>query len=233
MICKYRERLVGSWRHTNTYDHLILEFSGNLVVRAFMDNSFAPGQPRPTMLLEARAASPPALLAVPVGGSTDPLAVGTIYPFGAQAFNADSWGDTLVPAFVEDEQAMVNIRLDGYCTRTGTAENTVEGYCHFTYAVIDPLSATTVGQFTAEGPLANPNMVENNPCSALQVTGGTGFLTAASGMVQFCPSTLNDVFTPPLLSSLPSGSDLFEDAEGYEHIFSLLLDQEFAFVVEA
>lgn len=191
--------------------------------------SFAPGQPRPTLLLEGRAASPPALLAVPVAGGTDTKAVGTVYPFGNQTYNADSWGDIMVPVFVEKERLMVKIRLDGYCTRTGTPENTVEGYCHFTYTVANPDSDITLGQMTVEGPLANPNVAENNPCSGLQVTGGAGFLTAVSGMVQFCPSVLNDVFTPPVVSSLPSGSDLFDDVDGYEHILLLQLDEEFAF----
>jgi hypothetical protein len=192
--------------------------------------SFAPGNPRPTILLETRAASPPALLSVPVGGSTDSFAVGTIYPFGNLTYNADSWGDILVPVYVQNEELMVNIRLDGYCTRTGSSDNTVEGYCHFTYTAVDPQLLFTIGQLTAEGPLANPNIMENNPCSALQVTGGTGFMTGANGMVQFCPSILNDVFTPPVVASLPSGGDLFEDAQAYEHILSIQLDQEFAFV---
>jgi hypothetical protein len=182
------------------------------------------------MLLEARAASPPALLSIPIGGSTDPRTVGTIYPFGNTTYNADAWGDILVPVSIEKEMLLVNIRLDGYCTRTGTSDNTVEGYCHFSYTAVDPEQQFTIGQLTVEGPLANPNVMENNPCSALAVTGGTGFMTGAGGMVQFCPSVLNDIFTPPVVSSLPMGADLFEDAQGYEHIFTVLLDEEFAFV---
>lgn len=191
--------------------------------------SFSPGQPRPTILLEGRVASPPALLSAPVGGNTDPTSIGTIYPFGNVTFNADAYGDIMIPLYIEQQELVVNIRLDGYCTRTGNPPTTVEGYCHFTYTITDPSSFITIGLLTAEGPLANPNMMENNPCSGLQVTGGTGAMTAASGMVQFCPSALNYVFSPPLLVSLPLGDDLFEDAEAYEHILSIFLDQEFVF----
>ena len=106
----------------------------------------------------------------------------------------------------------------------------MEGYCHFTYTVDDPMDFTVMGSFVAEGPLTNPNMMEGNPCAALQVTGGTGIFTASSGLVSVCPSILNEDFSPPFIESLPLGQDLFEDVDGYLHVIDMQLDEEFVYV---
>lgn len=93
----------------------------------------------------------------------------------------------------------------------------------------DPSSFSTIGTFVAEGPLTNPNMMSSNPCGGLQVTGGTGIFTASTGLVAFCPSILNEDFRPPLIESLPTGQDLFEDSDGYLHLIDMSLDEDFVF----
>ncbi len=194
----------------------------------FCSYSFTPGSPRPALSLTGEAVSPAALLAVvPDTTAPDPFAVGTVYPFGNSTFSP-SYAD-VVDFLLEGEPVRFAVRLDGYCTRIGTPEDTTEGYCHFTYTVDDPRSLSNIGTFVAEGPVTNPNMMSSNPCGGLQVTGGTGIFTASSGLVAFCPSIFNDDFTPPLIESLPAGRDVFEDADGYLHLIDMDLDEEFVF----
>ena len=147
--------------------------------------------------------------------------MGTVYPFGNVTYNPSNIDSKHIDLSLDGVLAQFRVRLDGYCT--------VEGYCHFTYGVDDPVGLTTVGSIVAEGPLSNPNMMTSIPCSALEVTGGTGIFTASTGMVMFCPSILNAAFSPPLVESLPPGQDLFEDADGYLHIIDMNLDEEFVY----
>jgi hypothetical protein len=195
---------------------------------SFVHYSFGPGSSRPTISLFGEAVSDKALLAVvPDTTNPDPFAVGTVYPFGSTTSNPSDSDSELIDLTLDGVVAQVAVRLDGYCTRTGTPDNTVEGYCHFTYTIDDPSSFTTLGSFVAEGPMTNPNVMEFGPCASLQVTGGTGILTAAIGLVGFCPSILNNDFSPPLVESLPLGDDLFEDVDLYLHLIDMSLDEEF------
>lgn len=191
--------------------------------------SFVPGAPaRPTLSLTGEAVSPPAVLAVvPNPARPDPLDVGTLYPFNNYTYSP-SYRD-VVDFFLEGELIPLSVRLDGYCTRTGTSDSTVIGYCHFTYTADDPRAFSNIGEFVVEGTLSNPSMSSSNPCGGLQVTGGTGIFTASTGIVAFCPATLNQRYSPPLIESLPTGDDVFQDAEAYLHLIDMSLDQEFVF----
>lgn len=171
------------------------------------------------------------LAVVPDTSNPDPLDVGTVYLFGNSTYNPSNIDSEIIDIVLDGVAAQLTVRLDGYCTRTGTPDNTVEGYCHFTYRVDDPFVFTTIGSFVAEGPLTNPNMMQFSTCSSLQITGGTGIFTASTGLVAFCPSILNEDFTPPLVESLPAGEDIFEGADAYLHIIDMNLDQEFVFTV--
>lgn len=157
--------------------------------------------------------------------------MGTVYPFGNVTYNPTNREVELIDLSLDGALVQLQVRLDGYCTRTGTADNTVEGYCHFTYTVDDPTSFVTLGSFTAEGPLTNPNMMIDTPCSSLQVTGGTGLFTAATGLIAFCPSIYNEDID--LIESLPVGEDLFEDVDAYLHIIDMLLDEEFLYLTSS
>jgi hypothetical protein len=162
------------------------------------------------------------LSVVPDTSNPDPFAVGTVYPFGNTTYNP-STTTPFIDLVLDGVNVEFEIRLDGYCTRTGTPDNTVEAYCHFTYTVIDPAIAVNAGGFVAEGPLSNPQFL---PCSPLHVTGGTGIFTAASGLVGVCPSILDGI---GMIESLPEGEDLFEDVDAYLHLIDMSLDEQFVF----
>ena len=187
------------------------------------------GNPRPTIALSGEAFSPKSIGPVLTGSSSqDPFAQGTVYPFGTSALNAEDTTSDFIDITIEGTDTQVFVELDGYCTRTGFSTDTVEGYCHFTYTVFDPLSFNTpIGKFVAEGPLTNPNL-SFNPCTSLQVTGGTGIFIASNGMVAFCPAIIDEL---GMVESLPLSQDLFEDVGGYLHLIDLVLDQEFAIVI--
>ncbi len=168
MTCKYHPIIVPS-----TAKIMIL-FLFYLLRRLLCSVSFVPGAPsRPTLSLTGEAVSPPALLAVvPNPASPNPLEVGTLYPFNNHTYSP-SYSD-VIDFYLEGELIPLSVRLDGYCTRTGTSDNTVIGYCHFTYTAEDPQAFANIGQFVVEGTLTNPSMSSSNPCGGLHVTGGTG-----------------------------------------------------------
>lgn len=162
--------------------------------------------------------------------SPDPFALGTVYPFSNWTVSSEDIESDLIEVTLGEgsdaSQALLWVRLDGYCTRTGSSTNTIEGYCHFTYTVYDPTAGESLGSFVAEGPVTNPNM-SFVTCSSLAVTGGTSLFQATTGLVMFCPAVLDTDLSPPLVESLPEGSDLFEDVDGYLHMIELSLDEEF------
>lgn len=199
----------------------------------FLDSSVV-GNPRPTLSLTGEAFSPAAVTAVvPDFASPSSGDLGTQYPFFSGTFDSQDISNSLLSFTLEGEDIQAFADLDGYCTRTGFSSNSVEGYCHFTYTVSS--DDEVLGRFTAEGPLLNPDTGANdasvNPCSSLLVTGGTQLFVAVQGAVAFCPSVLDQSFTPPLVESLPLTLDLFDDVDGYLHIIDLNLDQEFAMML--
>lgn len=124
-----------------------------------------------------------------------------------------------IPVYVDGEEVIIWISLDGYCTRFGTPDNSVQGYCHFTYTAYDPESLLISGSFAAEGFLVD----ETQP-GEFTILGGTGILTGASGIVEISPAALDSAMNPPLVVSPPAGSDVFNGVAGYVHYFEVQAD---------
>lgn len=160
------------------------------------------------------------LAVVPDSTFPDSLALGTVYPFGNWTSNPQDIRIEEVLVTIDGAPTTVWVFLDGICTRTGTPDNSVEGYCHFTYSVYDPLTDAMIGTFATEGVLLNP-------CSTTPVIGGTGIFIATTGLVEICGAVEDETFIPPMVDSMPPNLDIFDGVDGYLHTIELLIDEEF------
>jgi hypothetical protein len=177
--------------------------------------------PRPIATIWGEAFSPQTSIP-PV--PPDPLVpdsadLGTVYLYTNWTTNVQDIGIFEIPVFVDGEEVIIWITLDGYCTRFGTQDNSAQGYCHFTYTVYDPESLLISGSFVSEGFLVNATKP-----GKFTIIGGTGILTGASGIVEVSPAILDDAMNPPLAVSPPEGADTFDGLDGYVHYFEVEAD---------
>jgi len=179
--------------------------------------------PRPVVTLAGSVfSSNPQSIIPPVvpDGSGNTLTVGTEYMFNEVLTDAQNIGSAIVPVGVDAEQVLFVVALDGYCDRIGPADqNSVQGYCFFTYTFIDPSSQLTAGSFTAQGIIVNAEVP-----GQLTISGGTGVMTGATGLVEILPAAIDDQINPPLLIQPPTGSDPFNGVAGWAHFFEFQVD---------
>jgi hypothetical protein len=177
--------------------------------------------PRPVATIWGEAFSPQTTIP-PV--TPDPLVpdsadLGTVYLYTNWTTNVQDISLFEIPVFVDGEEVIVWISLDGYCTRNGTPENSAQGYCHFNYTLYDPQTLLTSGTFVAEGFLVNATRP-----GEFTIVGGTGILTGASGIIEISPAILDDAMNPPLVVSPPEGADIFDGLAGFLHYFEVEAD---------
>jgi hypothetical protein len=179
--------------------------------------------PRPTVNLGGSLFSVnPQTVMPPVvpGGTGDTLTLGTEYLFNEVLSNAQDIGSQLVPIDVDNEQVLFVVALDGLCDRIGSADqNSVQGYCFFTYTFIDPATSLTAGSFTAQGIIVNSQVP-----GQLTVTGGTGIMTGAAGLVEVLPAAVDQNINPPQLIQPAAGLDPFNEVAGWAHFFEFDVD---------
>jgi len=179
--------------------------------------------PRPVVTLAGSVFSVnPQTVLPPVvpDGSGNTLTLGTEYLFNEVMTDAQNIDSQLVPIGVDSETVLFVIALDGYCDRIGPADqNSVQGYCFFTYTFIDPQTQLTAGAFTAQGIIVNADVP-----GKLTVTGGTGVMTGATGLVEILPAAADEAINPPLLIQPPQGSDPFNGVAGWAHFFEFDVD---------
>jgi hypothetical protein len=179
--------------------------------------------PRPVVTLAGSVFSVnPQTVMPPVvpDGSGNTLTLGTEYLFNEVMTDAQNIDSQLVPIGVDAETVLFVIALDGYCDRIGPADqNSVQGYCFLTYTFIDPQTQMTAGSFTAQGIIVNADVP-----GQLTVSGGTGVMTGATGLVEILPASVDQAISPPLLIQPPAGSDPFNGVAGWAHFFEFDVD---------
>ena len=179
--------------------------------------------PRPTVVIGGSVFSVnPQSVNAPVvpDGSGNTLTLGTEYLFNEILTDSSNINSQLIPVDVDNEKVLFSIALDGYCDRIGPADqNSVQGYCFFTYTFIDPATLITSGAFTAQGIIVNAEVP-----GQLTVSGGTGIMTGATGLVEILPAALDQTINPPLLIQPPVGSDPFNGVAGWAHFFEFQVD---------
>lgn len=153
-------------------------------------------------------------------GSGNTLTVGTEYLFSEELEDAANVNSQLVPVDVDNARVNFLVNLDGYCDRIGPQDqNSVQGYCFFTYTFIDPQTRFISGAFTAQGIIVNAQVP-----GQLTITGGTGMMTGASGLVEVLPAAIDNGRNPPLLIQPQAGADPFNDVSGWAHFFEFDVD---------
>jgi len=179
--------------------------------------------PRPTVTLGGSLFSVnPQTVVPPVvpDGSGNTLTLGTEYLFNEVMTNAQDIGSQIVPIDVDAESVLFVVAIDGICDRIGPADqNSVQGYCFFTYTFIDPSSSLTAGSFTAQGIIVNSQVP-----GQLTITGGTGVMTGASGLVEILPADVDQNVNPPELVQPAAGVDPFNEIAGWAHFFEFDVD---------
>lgn len=148
--------------------------------------------------------------------------LGTVFLYNNWTMSVKDTSVWEIEVLVDGERIIVWISLDGYCTRIGTPDNSVQGYCHYTYTVYDPDTMLASGGFAAQGFL-----VDSTTPGALTITGGFGLLTGGSGVVEISPAVLDSAMDPPLVAPPPADADLFDSVDGYVHYFEVKADQFF------
>jgi len=179
--------------------------------------------PRPVVTLASSVFSVnPQTIMSPIvpDGTGDTMSLGTEYLFNQVMTDAQNVNSRLVPVEVDDAQVRFIIALDGVCDRIGPADqNSVQGYCFFTYTFIDPTTQLTSGAFTAQGIIINADVP-----GQLTVSGGTGVMTGATGLVEILPAALDMAINPPMLVQPPVGADPFNGVAGWAHFFEFDVD---------
>lgn len=179
--------------------------------------------PRPTVSIGGNFFSVnPNLITDPVvpDNTQNSLTLGTEYLWDDQLSDATNINSNLIPITVDNEIVNFYFAIDGYCVRIGGADqNSVQGYCFFTYTAIDPTTGVISGSFTAQGIIVNAEVP-----GQLTVSGGTGIMTGATGLVEILPAALDENFFPPLLIQPPLGADPFNDVAGWAHYFEVEVD---------
>ncbi len=179
--------------------------------------------PRPTVTVGGSLFSVnPQTMVPPVvpDGSGNTMTLGTEYLFNEVTLNAQDIDSKITPIDVDSEQVLMAVALDGYCDRIGPADqNSVQGYCFFTYTFIDPTTQLTAGSFAAQGIIVNSQVP-----GQLTVSGGTGILTGATGLVEILPAAVDNNVEPPELVQPAAGLDPFNEIAGWAHFFEFDVD---------
>jgi len=153
-------------------------------------------------------------------GSGNTLTLGTEYLFNEVMTDAQNINSQLIPIAVDNEQVLFVVAVDGLCNRIGPADqNSVQGYCFLTYTFIDPQTQMTSGSFTAQGIIVNAAVP-----GQLTISGGTGVLTGATGLVEILPAAVDNGINPPLLIQPPVDADPFNGVAGWAHFFEFDVD---------
>lgn len=152
--------------------------------------------------------------------SQNSLTLGTEYLWDQTLADGQNINSNLIQISVDNEIVNFYFQIDGYCIRIGPADqNSVQGYCFFTYTGIDPTTNVVSGSFTAQGIIINADVP-----GQLTVSGGTGIMTGAIGLVEILPAALDVNFFPPLLIQPNLGADPFNDVDGWAHFFEITVD---------
>jgi len=179
--------------------------------------------PRPSVIIGGNFFSEnPSAFLNPVipDGSQNSLTLGTEYLWDQTLTDGQNINSNLIQISVDNEIVNFYFQIDGYCIRIGPADqNSVQGYCFFTYTGIDPTTNVVSGSFTAQGIIVNADVP-----GQLTVSGGTGIMTGAIGLVEILPAALDDNFFPPLLIQPNQGADPFNDVAGWAHFFEIEVD---------
>jgi hypothetical protein len=215
MTCKFANR----WNHSS---RPIYPSKLTIVLRsAFFAHHSIIFPPSPTVSITALAFSTPPVAVVPVDPITNSTTdVGTVYIYGNWTTSVEDISIWEIPASIDGELAFVWVILDGYCTRTGDGFQSLEGYCHFTYSIFDPIGDNLMlGKFVAEGGLPAPPGV-----GALTVVGGTGLFIGTTGLVMISGAIFDNI---GMIESAPAGLDIFDDVDGFLHSIEIEADQFF------
>lgn len=179
--------------------------------------------PRPTVVVAGNVFSqnPNAMMPPVVPDlSGDSRQLGTEYLFSEVMTDSNNIISQFIPISVDNENVNFNVALDGYCTRIGPPDqNSVQGYCFFTYTFLDPRTGQISGSFTAQGIIVSASVP-----GQLTVSGGTGIMTGAVGLVEILPAALDEAVSPPLLVQPAPGADPFNDVAGWAHFFEITVD---------
>lgn len=152
--------------------------------------------------------------------SGNSLTVGTEYLYSEILTDSNNIYSQFIPISVDNENVNFNVALDGYCTRIGPPDqNSVQGYCFFTYTFLDPRTGQISGSFTAQGIIVNAEAP-----GQLTVSGGTGIMTGAVGLVEILPAAIQENTNPPLLIQPPVATDPFNEVAGWAHFFEIVVD---------
>lgn len=184
--------------------------------------------PRPTVTIDGALYSQNQALsgelpAVTPDNTQDSRTLGTEYLWDQTLSDAQNINSRLVPIAVDNNIVNFVFTIDGYCIRIGPPDqNSVQGYCFFTYTAIDPRTLLVSGKFTAQGIIVNAIVP-----GQLTVSGGTGILTGASGLVEILPANLDESLFPPLLIQPQVNEDPFDQVPGWAHYFQIFVDTLF------
>jgi len=152
------------------------------------------------------------------------LQIGTEYSFDGDLFDVQDVSSPVDPLQVDNQEVLFDADIVGYCDRIGPPDyNSVQGYCFLTYTFIDPSSQLTRGSFTAQGIIVNSEVP-----GQLIVTGGTGLMRGATGVVEILPAATDNNINPPLLIEPAIGSDPFIGVAGWAHFFEFDVDVLFS-----
>ena len=152
------------------------------------------------------------------------LQIGTEYSFDGDLFDLQDVSSAVDPLQVDNQEVLFDADIVGYCDRIGPPDqNSVQGYCFLTYTFIDPSSQLTRGSFTAQGIIINSEIP-----GQLTVTGGTGLMRGATGVVEILPAATDNSIYPPLLIEPAIGSDPFIGVAGWAHFFEFDVDVLFS-----
>jgi len=205
-----------------------MDNGGPIQGRNFDDDHFQLDQqivfmPRPVITVAGSVFSlNPGLTVAPMvpDGSGNTQSLGTEFLFNEIMTDAQNIQSRLVNIEVDNEMVRFIVALDGVCSRIGTQDqNSVQGYCFFTYSFIDNASQLLSGSFTAQGIIVNSEVP-----GQLTITGGTGVMTGATGLVEILPADVDPAINPPLLIQPAIGSDPFTGVVGWAHFFEFDVD---------
>lgn len=176
--------------------------------------------PRPFVILEGSLYSDNRARSVTPDNTEDVRTLGTEYLWDQPLSDALNINSNLIPIRVDNEIVHFYFVIDGYCIRIGPPDqNSVQGYCFFTYTAVDPNTNLVSGSFTAQGIIVNAIVP-----GQLTVSGGTGVMTGALGLVEILPAELDENFFPPVLIQPQVNEDPFDQVAGWAHYFEITVD---------
>uniref|UniRef100_A0A7S4AJR5 Uncharacterized protein n=1 Tax=Pseudo-nitzschia australis TaxID=44445 RepID=A0A7S4AJR5_9STRA len=189
----------------------------------FQEDEMVVFRPRPVVTIAGSvfSANPQSTLAPIVpDGTGNTLSLGTEYLFNEVLEDAKNIASQIIPVEVDLKIVSFGVSLDGYCDRIGPQnQNSVQGYCFFTYTFVDPTSQLVSGAFTAQGIIVNSQVP-----GQFTVTGGNGIMTGATGLVEVLPAAVDSDINPPLLIQPPVQADPFNGVAGWAHFFEFDVD---------